>query len=110
MNLPIVGKTYDYFDDGKIRETRKMKVTITKIIPFDEINKKTLKNWKKEVKVCGWLYAKKTDYFVKGDLMFGKRLEKLIFVRTINGEWFSLGMWGGKLNVDESHSLEISDK
>ena len=102
---PVLGQTYNYFDDGKIRESRRMAVVITEIIPFSEIDEETLNDWKEEVEECDWLYAKETDYFVKADLKVSDdKVEKIIFVRTINNNdgWFSLGWWGGRLDIDGS--------
>ena len=101
---PVLGQTYNYFDDGKIRPSRRMRVTITEIIPFSEIDEETLNDWKEEVKQCDWLYAKETDYFVKADLKVSdNKTEKIIFVRTINNNgWFSLGWWGVRLDIDGS--------
>ena len=97
-----VGKTYDYFDDGKISETRRIPVTITGIIPFDKIDAKTLLIWAEEVIECNWLYAKETDYFIKGNLMDedlkADNQDSVIFVRTIDKGWFSLGWWAGRLD------------
>ena len=90
---PVLGQTYNYFDDGKIRPSRRMEVVITEIIPFSEIDEETLNDWKEEVEECYWLYAKETDYFVKADLKVSDdKTEKIIFVRTINNNdgWFSL--------------------
>ena len=100
MNIEI-GKVYDYFDDGKLSETRRGFVKIKEIIPYNEINKNILVEWKHKIKQCGWLYAKATDYFVKGELYMGdEETENVIFVRTIDGGWFSLGWWAGRLDVD----------
>ena len=102
---PVLGQTYNYFDDGKIRPSRRMEVVITEIIPFNEIDAETLESWKEEVEECNWLYAKETDFFVKGDLKVSDdKIEKIIFVRTINNNygWFSLGWWGGRLDIDGS--------
>lgn len=98
-------KTYNYFDDGKITQSRMIPVIITEIIPFDKIDEETLEFWKEEVKEIDWVYAKETDYFIKGNLMIGRdRIEEVIFVRTINNNdgWFSMGEWGGRLDVDGS--------
>lgn len=98
-----IGKIYNYFDDGKIRESRRMSVKITAIIPFDEIDSETLSLWKEDVEQCDWLYHEETDFFVKGDVKINKGLEKpIVFVRTLDGGWFSLGFWGGRLDVDGS--------
>ena len=102
---PVLGQTYNYFDDGKIRPSRRMEVVITEIIPFNEIDAETLESWKEEVEECNWLYDKETDFFVKGDLKVSDdKIEKIIFVRTINNNdgWFSLGWWGGRLDIDGS--------
>lgn len=100
-----LNKTYDYFDDGKIKKSRIIPVTITEIIPFDNIDNGILSLWQEEVKECDWLYAKGTDYFIKGSLHLdnGKN-EDVYFVRTINRDdgWFSIGFWGGRLDVDGS--------
>jgi hypothetical protein len=101
-----LGKTYDYFDDGKINESRRLPVKITNITPFKEIDKDTLNEWQKEVEQCDWLYAKETDYFVFGELKIAEdslgheSFERAVFVRTINNGWFSLGFWAGRLDVD----------
>lgn len=99
-----IGQTYDYFDDGKLTEMRRCKVTITDIIHFDDIDRDTLEYWLKEKYDFHarphWLYAQDTDYFIKGDIEdLG---EKVIFVRTVDGGWFSLGWWAGRLDHDGS--------
>jgi len=109
---PVLGKTYNYFDDGKIKLSRRAEVVITDIIPFNEIDKETLNDWKQEVKDCYWLYAKETDFFVKADLKVSdNQIEKIIFVRTIkNNGWFSLGWWGGRLDIDGSLNALLNGK
>lgn len=57
--LPTIGKTYKYFDDGKVRDSRMFEVTITQLIPFSDIDEETLSAWKLEVKERSWLYSKK---------------------------------------------------
>ena len=109
---PVLGQTYNYFDDGKIRPSRRMEVVITEIIPFSEIDLETLNYWKEEVEECDWLYAKETDFFVKGDLKVSDdKIEKIIFVRTINNNngWFSLGWWGGRLDIDGSLNALLNE-
>jgi hypothetical protein len=99
---PVLGQTYNYFDDGKICKSRKETVLITEIIPFNKIDKNILNEWKEEVEERGWLYAKDTDYFVKGVLMSDGNNE-VIMVRTLNGGWFGLGYWyAGRLDIDGS--------
>ena len=105
LSLPVLGETYHYFDDGKIRLSRRNDVIITEIIPFGEIDEVTLELWKEEIEECHWLYAKETDFFIMGDLKISdNEIEKIVFVRTINNKdgWFSLGWWGGRLDIDGS--------
>jgi hypothetical protein len=97
--LPIVGYIYNCFDDGKIKRSRLYTVKVVEIIPFNLIDKETLKVWESQVEQCDWLYSKKTDYFIKTDE--GEDGEA-VFVRTKCGGWFSLGdfMNSGRLDVD----------
>ena len=101
--LPIVGKTYNYFDDGKIRHSRLLKATITSIVPFSEIDPKILKDWYEEVEDCPWLYADNTDYFIFAELdLAPENNQEIIFVKTVDDTWFSLGLYAGILDVDNS--------
>jgi len=100
--LPIVGKTYNYFDDGKIRNSRLSKATITNIVPFSEIDPKILKDWYEEVGDCPWLYAETTDYFIFAALDLTQNNQQIVFVRTVDDTWFSMGWWAGILDVDNS--------
>ena len=110
--FPVLGQTYNYFDDGKIKPSRRMEVVITEIIPFNKIDKDTLNEWKQEVKDCWWLYAKETDFFIKADLKVSDdKIEKIIFVRTINNSdgWFRLGWWAGRLDIDGSLNALLNE-
>ena len=95
-DLPIIGQTYNYFDEGKIKPSRKLDVVITNIIPFLEIDEINLYDWDQEVRECDWLYA---------------NTEVIIFVRTVNNNhgWFSLGLWAGRLDVDESLNNSLNE-
>lgn len=100
-----IGKTYNVFDDGKIKESRLYKVTIQEIISFSNIDKDTLQQWEGEVEDGEWLYAAQTDFFIK--TWNGKDVET--FVRTIDGGWFSMGsLCSGRLDVDGSLFKSIS--
>lgn len=117
--IPILNKTYYFFDDGKIRYSRRSRVVIKEIIPFNEIDQETLAKWKEEINECDWLYKETTDYFVKAEAIEevnGNVIdETLIFVRSKNDGWFSLGFWAGRLDIDgtlnafcEEHFEEIA--
>jgi hypothetical protein len=114
INNIEVGKTYNYFDDGKITESRLASVIITEIIPFNEIDDETLELWEDEVGNIDWIYAKKTDYFIKGKLtIINDETEDVVFVRTIEDkgyDWFSLGWWGGILDYDGKYTKILNDR
>lgn len=97
--LPEVGKEYHFFDDGKIKPSRHSIITIVEIIPFEGCNDaELLDNWRCDVFDCPWLYADKTDYFIKAVWSD----DEAYFVRTTDGGWFSLGFFGGRLDIDGS--------
>ena len=100
--IPVIGKTYNYFDDGKIKESRRSQVVVVDVIPFDKIDDETLRLWKEEVEECYWIYENETDYFIKANLI--EFDEDLIFVRAKNNQWFSFNSFvsDGVLDVDGS--------
>lgn len=98
-----IGKTYDFFDDGKIHEGRRLPTIVKEIIPFDKIDSGILEEWKENVDENCRLYNKNTDYFIKSDLIYSDGdIEEIYFVRTTDNRWFSLGFWGGCLDIDGS--------
>jgi len=99
MNLPVLNKTYNCFDDGKIRESRLYQVVINKIVPFNEIGPNLLSMWKDEVKTCHWLFKSTTDYFI---FTTNEDNNSEVFVRTKDGDWFSICklFGGGRLDID----------
>lgn len=107
--LPIVSQTYNVYDDGKIKKSRKYTVTVKEVTSFKKIDKPTLQNWQKEVKRYYWLYASKTDYFIK---TINKSGEEEIFVRTKDGRWFGIGSFlnAGLLDVDGKLTQSINNK
>lgn len=117
-NLGIeIGKVYDYFDDGKITPSRKSTVIITDIISANDIDDITCSQWLNEFDGRGdishWLYAKETDYFIKGNIIINRitgENTEITFVRTIDGGWFSLGWWAGRLDVDGSLQKLLDEK
>ena len=110
--VPEVGKTYGYFDDGKIRRSRYDIVDVTEIVPFAEIDVATRREWERDVEDCGFLYATTTDVFVKGrsqGVFYGK-LEPVVFARTVDGRWFSLEWKAGVLDLDGSLLKRLEDR
>tara|TARA_B100000953_G_C17824984_1_gene359894 strand:- start:79 stop:405 length:327 start_codon:yes stop_codon:yes gene_type:complete len=105
--LPKINKTYNCFDDGKVRESRRYVVTVKEMTPFNEIDDDTLSIWKEEVKNCHWLYKEETDFFIKTTNDQG---EEEIFVRTLNDGWFSIGgfLYCGRLDVTGELTKSIS--
>lgn len=107
----IIGQTYNCFHDGKIKESRKNVVSITDIIKFSDIDSEILNLWIDEVEECSWLYAYKTDYFIKGTMkLYREQYETVYFVRTIDNDWFSIGDYGGRLDIDNSLTLLLCSK
>ena len=101
MEIPKVNKKYIHFDDGKL--WRKYDVVIKEVIKFEDIDDETINLCNKEKKEYGWLYAPKTDYFIKADLYISNNeIEPIIYVKTKQNEWFSLGFWAGLLDEDEN--------
>jgi hypothetical protein len=102
MEIPKINKTYNCFDDGKIRESRKYEVTVIKVIPFGEIDKEILQQWETQIMECYWLYEKETDYFIITSVVDEEDNEDEIFVRTKDNGWFSIGGFlnCGRMDVD----------
>ena len=90
-DVPIKGKTYNFYDDEKITETRLYRCTITDVIPSDKINKRIKDEMKHITERYYWIYADKTDYYVLGNVE-GDTIETQLFTRTKNGRWFSVGI------------------
>ena len=107
--IPEIGKTYNCFDDGKITKNRLYTVYVVNVIPFDKIDKETLSEWKEHVDECDWLFAKTTDYFIKTE---NGEDGNAVFVRTLDGGWFSIGQFmnSGRLDVNGSLTKRLKSK
>lgn len=111
-NIPEIGKTYAFFDDGKTGPSRRYKATITGIIPFHLVKEKfpdLYYRWKSEVTTAAYLYAMETDYFVECSIPRYENIDDFVyFVRDVNSDWFSIDFphnWmGGLLDVDGEYS------
>ena len=67
-NIPEIGKTYSFFDDGKTGLSRRYKATVLDKIPFEvveELYPELFAGWKENLEECVFLYAPTTDFFVK---------------------------------------------
>lgn len=133
--IPVIGKQYHFFDDGKITHSRHYMATVVDIISPEQAKdiKMNYQNmnilvslytiWREEIddhrqgehfKVLTsrpmnvgdpWLYAEETDYFVKCSIPEYDEND-IWFVRTINGGWFSLNT----VNTWMAGRLDVSGK
>lgn len=98
--VPEVGKRYHFFDDGKSSPSRHYIFEVTAVTPFNKMKKKrVMRSWKEDVDDCDWLYATTTDYFVEA-FNVSSTDEKLMFCRTVDGQWFSFGNFLGDGQLD----------
>lgn len=114
--VPEVGKEYHIFDDGKISYGRHYIAKVLEIIPFDSCQDKALLDqWQHDSDNYFWLFAEKTDYFVKAASP-NYDDEVLYFARTNEGGWFSIeypNNSGARLDIDGSlyrQMIELSGK
>ena len=102
-NIPIIGKQYHFFDDGKITKSRHFIATITDVIKYEDEDPDIRGLWEEQVVECDWLYASTTDYFVIASI-HEYDSEPIYFARTEDGGWFSFDInsyWqSGLLDVD----------
>lgn len=117
QDVPVIGKYYYFFDEGKTSPSRCYKAKVIRVIPYDECDleyeiydyycdckiSKTLKDIHKEevdenfnvlngsdtTPVKSWLYAEETDFFVECEIP-GYDENTIWFVRTVQGGWFSI--------------------
>lgn len=109
-NIPEIGKTYAFFDDGKTGLSRRYKATVTGIIPFHLIKAKYPElyySWQRETRCTPDLYTNSTDYFV--ECLIPKYDDGFVyFVRDKSGGWFSIDYphaWmSGLLDIDGEYS------
>ena len=105
-NIPEVGKTCAFFDDGKTGVSRRYKATVLDIIPsnvVEELYPELFAGWKENLEEADFLYAPITDFFIKCSIP--KYDDNFVyFVRDINGGWSSIDFpnsWmNGLLDVD----------
>lgn len=134
-SLPIIGKKYPFFDDGKVSFSRLYIATVKRIIPFEELentmvdapNKEwregwgedpslkpesLLTLWQEDVEHLNWIFNTKTDYIVEAEVK-DDIVETQYFARTKNYGWFSLGCGrcdvGGRLDVDLEYIKNLEE-
>ena len=103
--IPNVGDIFVFFDDGKIKPTRKYTATVEKKVSFKEESEEVVSVWKECAAGNPYLYADKTPYFVYCSIPdYDKDL--CIFVATRDNRWFSIDyphFWmSGALDIDGS--------
>lgn len=133
--VPVIGKQYHFFDDGKISHSRHYMATVVDIISPEQAKDIKMNYqgmnilvslytiWREEIdrhrqtgnfKVFTnrsmdvgepWLYDEETDYFVKCSIPEYDEND-IWFVRTINGGWFSLDT----VNTWMAGRLDVSGK
>ena len=116
--IPTIGKSYEFYDDGKITPSRRSTATVLEVLSPEEaksvmfpiyvceesdmipitvivegeepVGEISLYTvWLQNVMEHDWVFASETDYFIKCSIP--KYDEYPIwFVRTIEGNWFSL--------------------
>ena len=90
--LPIIGKTYYCYDDGKINHSKQYKVKVVDIIEFDKapsgLQEVVQKAIEKNSSIS--LFQDKTDYIVIG-ISYETDIPVIeIFIRAIY-DWFGIG-------------------
>ena len=125
--IPIIGKKYHFFDDGKIHFGRHYTAIVLRVVPFNEahdiivkefdwnrldagyskedclVDQCIIDTWKHERDEHPWLYANETDYFVELSVPAYDEWN-LWAVRTKDGGWFTFDIqstWqSGRLDID----------
>ena len=91
-DLPIIGKRYNCFDDGKISYSRMYQVLITDILKFEDADS-NLKHIVESIQQnYDWLYPNTTDYIICAVSYERENYPQMsYFIRTKDGGWFSIG-------------------
>lgn len=120
-DLPIIGKKYNCFDDGKISHSRLYQVLITDVLKFDDIDSDLKKIIIFVQKEYDYLYTSITDYVICAVSYERENYPKMsYFIRTKDGGWFSIGeldcdgminslFCSGRLDVDNSLTEQLKE-
>jgi hypothetical protein len=114
--LPIVGKKYICFDDGKVTLSRAYVVKILDIFMIEDAPIEVLNRWREEFEDDSNFYLKDNKYlFYAESYETAQHPTISIFVQNIKNDWFSFGlentfhMWNcGILDVDGKLSKSLS--
>lgn len=114
MNLvPIKGKEYHAYDDGKITFSRHYIVNVSNVynhMYFRKHFKDIYDIWVKDKKNHYWIFKDTTDYFVETTNPYDN-FDKEYFARTHQGGWFSIGypdcMVGSRLDITGNISKNL---
>lgn len=90
-NIPVKGKVYNFYDDGKVSYIRQHKCLITDVIPSNKFGKRDKGSLIYFVYRYYWIFADETDYYVFGKVQ-GDINEDQLFARTKEGDWYSVGI------------------
>ena len=94
QQVPEVGKKYHFFDDGKITFSRHYIYEVCDVVGHMQFKRQYPEHfriWRKEVKRCYWLYSSHSDKFIIAKRHECEDNSIYVFVRTKQGEWFSIG-------------------
>lgn len=87
-NIPEVGKTYAFFDDGKTGLSRRYKATVLDKIPsnvVEEFYPKLFAAWKENLEAADFLYAPITNLFIRCLIPKYESDDFVYFVRDVSG-------------------------
>lgn len=115
-DIPIVNKTYYFYEDGKISKTRQKSVVVTEVltnIPYKAKYPEKFRTWLSEKKSYYYLYRDTTDYFVNA-VNKDNAKEIFTFVRSKikSLPWISFGgfLTYGVLDVTNELTNELNER
>lgn len=115
VEVPVVGKTYYAFGDGKISISRRMEVDVVAVYKFVDAPKKYLKKWRKviadEKRWSYRIFAEKTDFIIVAeycwdDEKYNLHRDTILFARKKTGGWYAFD--GGNCILDVDNSLTVT--
>lgn len=105
MILPEIGKTYNFYDDGKITFNRQYKCKIINVIPYDNASYKIKEQHRALASHYNWIFSPHTDYFIIGKVE-DDIIENQVFMRTLKENWFSNAI---SLNTKDFNIIDRGD-